>query len=301
MVKCHICGQPTVDGSVCRHCRAALNRLRERSAPADTRGVMALAGASTSGVATLGGATDTGFSSLLRRRKAPSAPPARTPAASASAIGSPLRVRLLPIGALAVVVALGALAVYQLVDSGSAPESAVSPRIGPAPVPDPVRILETGDAAPPAVAEAPAVRSREPAAVPPPPSLAQTPAPERWRTEPDASRRADAPRAARPVPPAAAAPSQEAASPVASAPVKPAPAATPVNPAAEIAPVASSPAPVAAANRWERMDAALDECARQGLFGRVICNEKVKLEYCAGQWGQSPRCPSNAPVVEHGG
>jgi hypothetical protein len=70
--------------------------------------------------------------------------------------------------------------------------------------------------------------------------------------------------------------------------------------AAAAAPAASAPVQVAR-SRWERMDAALEECSRREFLGKVICSEKVKLEYCDGQWGQTPRCPANAPIAEHGG
>ncbi|MEO5698883.1 MAG: hypothetical protein ABIS17_14230 [Casimicrobiaceae bacterium] len=52
-----------------------------------------------------------------------------------------------------------------------------------------------------------------------------------------------------------------------------------------------SPAP--RPDRWERMDVAMRACAGQDFFRRVVCEQKVRFEYCDGFWGQKTQCPGN--------
>lgn len=52
-------------------------------------------------------------------------------------------------------------------------------------------------------------------------------------------------------------------------------------------------------DRWERMEAAMQVCAGRDFFGRVICEQKVRFEYCDGFWGQKAQCPGS-PVNDHG-
>ncbi|MEP7207239.1 MAG: hypothetical protein ABI920_09900 [Casimicrobiaceae bacterium] len=79
----------------------------------------------------------------------------------------------------------------------------------------------------------------------------------------------------------------------------------PALPARAAAPVASAAAartrqnPAPRPDRWERMDVAMRACAGQDFFGRVMCEQKVRFEYCEGSWGQKTQCPGS-PVNDHG-
>ncbi len=52
-------------------------------------------------------------------------------------------------------------------------------------------------------------------------------------------------------------------------------------------------------NRWERMATNLKGCARDGLFGGFLCEQRVRLQYCEGYWGQVVQCPGS-PANDHG-
>ena len=52
-------------------------------------------------------------------------------------------------------------------------------------------------------------------------------------------------------------------------------------------------------DRWERMDAALRSCRAEEFLSRVICEQKVRLDYCEGLWGQAAQCPGG-PANDHG-
>ncbi len=302
MAKCHICGQPTDSGSVCRHCRAALARLRERTAPAhgDGRPALALAGASVGGgtASTAGPAMGTGRSFLNRRKELAAAVAARTAATPEPASGS-RSTRWFPVVGMGLLVVIGAVAVYQLVDSGSTPVpvSAVAlPAEPPAP-PAAVRVLEMPEPVPAAVPEALAEAPK--GAQPPMPAQIPTPAhtpttvaiprraPLRPAPETEAARNADDVHATRPPPPAPRL-AARADSPAAVATAQPVSAPMPV------------PAAAAPKGRWERMDAALEECSRREFLGRLICREKARLEYCEGQWGKVDRCPGSTPIDRGG-
>ncbi|MEP6657040.1 MAG: hypothetical protein ABJC33_07370 [Betaproteobacteria bacterium] len=45
--------------------------------------------------------------------------------------------------------------------------------------------------------------------------------------------------------------------------------------------------------KWERMDLALRACANESLLGAVICEQKVRWQYCGRVWGQVPQCPGS--------
>lgn len=83
--------------------------------------------------------------------------------------------------------------------------------------------------------------------------------------------------------------------PVAEAPPPPVPA-----PKAEPAPlVVASAAPRVAAvpvNPWQRLDAALAQCASETLFARIACEHRARAKYCEGRWGDASHCPSGVPT-----
>lgn len=43
------------------------------------------------------------------------------------------------------------------------------------------------------------------------------------------------------------------------------------------------------------MNEGLARCAGGDLFGRILCDQRVRREYCDGRWGQVPQCPSGVP------
>jgi hypothetical protein len=66
---------------------------------------------------------------------------------------------------------------------------------------------------------------------------------------------------------------------------------------------AVSPAPVAppapAPDRWQRMAEAISACGREGFLAGVICEQRVRLQYCDGYWGKVAQCP-NGVANDHG-
>ena len=125
------------------------------------------------------------------------------------------------------------------------------------------------------------------------------------------------------LPPAAAQPEAEAPSAVKAAEVAPAKHASakasrkaasrtePVKPAA-VPPPVPEPAPVASAaapaprpveaprvDPWQAMNEGLSRCAREDLFSRAACEQRLRLQYCPNYWGQVPQCPIG-PATDHG-
>lgn len=101
------------------------------------------------------------------------------------------------------------------------------------------------------------------------------------------------------------------------APIKPVPAKhpavapRPAAPATETAPAveivrlprraavsSSPPPPMARADPWQEMKQAIGRCPDEGFLGRVVCEQRVRLQYCEGRWGQVPQCPGG-PSVDH--
>lgn len=89
--------------------------------------------------------------------------------------------------------------------------------------------------------------------------------------------------------------------------VAPAPAAS--APVVSVVPerVAAPPAPEAlppereapAPNRWQVMADQINRCGRDGFFAGVVCEQKVRLKYCEGYWGQVPQCATGV-TNDHG-
>ena len=61
---------------------------------------------------------------------------------------------------------------------------------------------------------------------------------------------------------------------------------------AEVAPPpAAAPAPAPRApDRWETMNAALAACSQETLLAGVMCTERVRYQFCEGFWGQVSQC-----------
>jgi hypothetical protein len=41
------------------------------------------------------------------------------------------------------------------------------------------------------------------------------------------------------------------------------------------------------------------QCGGNGFFSGVICEQKIRIRYCEGYWGQAAQCPSGIPN-DHG-
>ena len=51
-------------------------------------------------------------------------------------------------------------------------------------------------------------------------------------------------------------------------------------------------------DRWQAMEASLDNCSGD-FFERVVCDQRVRLRFCEGQWGKVAQCASGV-INEHG-
>jgi hypothetical protein len=77
----------------------------------------------------------------------------------------------------------------------------------------------------------------------------------------------------------------------AAAPMAAAPAQHPAAHAAGTAPAAAAAAaPVK--DRWAQMlDTIATQCGKETFLNKVICEQKVRIQYCDGYWGKAPQCP----------
>ncbi|MEP6996563.1 MAG: hypothetical protein ABI900_02890, partial [Betaproteobacteria bacterium] len=66
-----------------------------------------------------------------------------------------------------------------------------------------------------------------------------------------------------------------------------------------VPPLALAPAPrqVPRADTWRQMNQAIGSCP-EGFLARVVCEQRVRLQYCEGHWGQVPQCPGG-PKADH--
>lgn len=46
---------------------------------------------------------------------------------------------------------------------------------------------------------------------------------------------------------------------------------------------------------WQQLNDSLARCAG-GLFDRMVCDQRVRAQFCEGQWGQVPQCPTRTPT-----
>jgi hypothetical protein len=76
------------------------------------------------------------------------------------------------------------------------------------------------------------------------------------------------------------------------------PDAVPVAPAPEKIVMAPVPPPPPPPDRWQSMRDALAQCDREGLFGGIVCGQKVRIQFCEGYWGKMPQCPGPAANPE---
>jgi hypothetical protein len=67
----------------------------------------------------------------------------------------------------------------------------------------------------------------------------------------------------------------------------------PESPGPAPAPVIAPPVPEAPPpDRWQVMADSISRCGREGFFAGVICEQRVRIKYCEGYWGQAAQCPS---------
>jgi hypothetical protein len=69
------------------------------------------------------------------------------------------------------------------------------------------------------------------------------------------------------------------------------------------APATPAPAPAAAApvqDRWAQMAAEQQQCQKENLFNRVICDQRVRLRFCKDYWGTVPQCPGAVANPDRG-
>ena len=70
-------------------------------------------------------------------------------------------------------------------------------------------------------------------------------------------------------------------------------------PTPQPAPEPPAPRPAPAPDRWQLMADAIDKCGREGFLAGVICEQRVRLQYCEGYWGKAAQCPSGI-ANDHG-
>jgi hypothetical protein len=270
-MSCKICGRQTAPGAkLCVDCRAARKRAFDATI---TQPLLAMAGA---------GPVSRTISRLRRSDRSPEAQARRAArkAAKAQAIPPPLpvavqekrRSRPLLWALLSIGVVLAGIAGWYLPShtpqvSEDAPPSAAVPAT-PQGVPG---VVEQAKGLP--------QPAQAPSTLPPLPSMAErelvpySPAP------------------------AKAAPKRPVAVPKVVVPPVGAPAEVEV---VRAPPAAPTPAPPPAAPRvdpWQQMAAAIARCP-DGFLERVICEQRIRLQYCDGHWGQVAQCPGG-PSADH--
>ena len=77
----------------------------------------------------------------------------------------------------------------------------------------------------------------------------------------------------------------------------PAPLLEKLSASAAVAPVMEAPAPPLP-NKWQSMNDSLTQC-NGGLIDRVVCDLRVRQQYCEGYWGKVPQCPGGV-ASDHG-
>ncbi|MBS0320991.1 MAG: hypothetical protein JSR18_10660 [Proteobacteria bacterium] len=264
-MNCNICGfANAAESRFCKKCGAALIVPGGADVPAAATATVAAAPAATGASVPLGD------------------------------VGATRKLPLLPFVMLAVVLAIAIFVAFRMMYYGKSETSIVA---------------DTAVATPPGATAttAPADAATTPPADAGSSASTSAPAPEPAPPAPGAS--ASTPE------PTAAAHDGEAPAPAHSAPKKPAPAkprTAPPPPAPAPAPkqnvVAAVTAPasaqVAAApqkDRWAQMlDAVNVQCAKETFLNKVICEQKVRAQYCDGYWGKVTQCPMGMRDADKG-
>jgi len=297
-MNCAICGKDNQPGTrYCVHCGAALT---------------------ASGAAT--GAASTSTTTLRPVATAVPTPAPSRPAAPAPELGAAPRpaepAPAIPVydaepkKAGVVILAIGLVALFAVggyigykVFGGSGEVSDTLSRIDTTPAPRPA----PPPSPPPPVA--PTTPSPEPAATS---SAAESPRPADDKAAPrnEENRVQGAtPESVTPPPPVVPKPDAKAAAAKAAAAREKAAAqsqaASPAPPTAA-APKAAAPAlppPAAAApvqDRWAQFAEELRRCQRESFLNRVVCDQRVRINYCEGYWGKVPQCPGGIANPDRG-
>jgi len=263
---CLICGRPSLPGAnLCADCRAARKR-----AFAATVAEPLLSGAARRSSALLLHPSQSVAATVRRAAE-------RALVADPRARDSVARLRatdfLVVAAAIAAVLISGAYAAYRL------PARPAAATLADAPPPAPVDVKAATTAASVEPMVTAAFKSTGTAEAPSPPS-SEAPAPDTVAKPAVSKRPAPKQRAAEAPAPPASSPAQQIAAAQAPAPAL----------------VAPSPPPP---NRWQSMSDSLAQCGNGDLIDRVMCDLRVRQQFCNGYWGRVPQCPSGAPT-EHG-
>jgi hypothetical protein len=277
-MSCQICGRRSAPGAkLCADCRAARKRAYDATI---TQPLLAMAGAGTISrtLSRLRRSTrDSSPEAKARRaaRKAKAAADA-APRAVVSEPAAPAAARSRSIlwTVLAIGVVLAAIAGWHLPthapdvpEVGAGSSAAPAAPAQPAPGAEPARMTPSATL-PPASALAPLPTIVERELIPNSHAAGK----------PATTKRSPAPKAAATPPPEAPAEVEIVRAP----PAEPAP---PVR------------RPVPRADPWQQMSEAIASCPA-GFLGRVVCEQRVRLQYCEGQWGKVPQCPGG-PSADH--
>jgi hypothetical protein len=273
-MSCQICGRRSAPGAkLCADCRAARKRAYDATI---TQPLLAMAGAGTIS-RTLSrlrrSRSDSSPEAKARRaaRKAKAAADAAPPAAVSRAAAPPAaaRSRSMLWTLLAIGVVLAAIAGWYL----------------PTHAPD-VPEVGAGSSATPVAPDAEPARMTPSATTPPATALPPLPAIVERELIPNSHAAGKPATTKRGPAPKAAAPPPEAPAEVEVVRVSPPEPAAPV------------PKPVAPrADPWQQMNEAIGRCPG-GFLGRVVCEQKVRLQCWERRWGKVPECPGG-PSADH--
>jgi hypothetical protein len=269
-MSCQICGRRNVQGAkLCADCRAARKRAYDATI---TQPLLAMMGAGTVS------------RTLSRLRRSDSSPEAKARRAArkakAAAEKSPLPTAA---AAAATPVAAGSRAILWALLAIGVVIAGIAGWHLPTRTPE----IETAPTATPAQPAPDAEPARMTPSATPPPATAMPPLPTIVERElipnshaagkPSMTKRAPASKAVAPPP-----------EPPAEVEIVRVPPPEPAPPA---------PKPVPRADPWQQMNEAIGRCPA-GFLGRVVCEQKVRLQYCEGQWGKVPQCPGG-PSADH--
>lgn len=274
---CKICGRPSAAGAkLCADCRAARKRAYDATI---TQPLLALAGAGTVS-RTLSRLRRSEASPEAKARRAArkaeaAAKAAALPATAPATAASSAKSRSLLWVLLTIGIVLAGVAGWYLPNRPPATSEGGDASITtPAPLEQRATSPQTGPANASPTASAPAS-----ATLPPLPAIVErelvpySPAP----GKPTGAKRVIA--APKAVPP----PEAQAEVEIVRAPPQP--------------PPAPAPKAVPRIDPWQQMAEAIGRCP-EGFLGRMVCEQRVRLQYCEGHWGQVPQCPGG-PNVDH--
>jgi hypothetical protein len=265
MMKCVICGRTSQPGAkLCADCSSARKRA---FAATVTQPLLDAAGHSS------GRLLKPSQSVAATARRAAERARSAKPPAAVPVVAATRRIDVIfLVAGLVVVLLIGAYVARQIqksreVDAPQAAEQPVPATAGAVP--------STVSVVPPGLSPKNVAETRAPDTT----GAISTGAAPNAATKSDPAKRANARVRGAPVEPVAAPPEPPPApSPIAAAPV-PAP----------IPELHEAPRP----DPWQLMNDALARCTTAGgLFDRILCDQRVRREYCEGRWGQVPQCPS---------